>query len=66
MLNPEPDNNRSNSTKMPDRPAHESIERPQSEQGNKAEEVANKAAVKAQNRIKNAEDVRGPFRNFGQ
>lgn len=65
MLNSE-DIPKSNSTKTRDRPAHDSIERPQTEQGNKAEEVANRAAVRGQDRMKRNEDVRGPFRNFGQ
>ena len=65
MLNPG-EKPESSSTKSRVRPAHESIGRPQSEQGDKAQKVANKAAEKGQVRMKRNEDVRGPFRNFGQ
>ena len=49
------------STKTPTRPAHESIQRKESEKGDKAQEVANKAAEKAGERMKHNEDSRGPF-----
>lgn len=54
-----------NSTKTPDRPAHEAIQRKESEKNDKAQEIANKAAEKAQDRMKHTEDERGPFRKFG-
>lgn len=49
------------SSKTPARPAHESIQRKESEKDDKAQEVANKAAEKAGERMKQNEDSRGPF-----
>lgn len=47
--------------KAANRPAHDAIQRSEAEKGDKATEVANKAAEKAQDRMKSNEDVRGPF-----
>jgi hypothetical protein len=49
------------SSKTPARPAHESIQRKESEKDDKAQEVANKAAEKAGERMRQSEDSRGPF-----
>jgi hypothetical protein len=50
-----------NPTKAAHRPAHDTVQRHEAEKGNKATEVANKAAEKSQDRMKRDEDERGPF-----